>query len=244
MINARRLGLLFATVFVAVLLARAPLSAVVTLFGLAERGISYTRAEGGVWQGRIIGLSWRGRNLGDAEVSVSPLRLLLGQLRADVALNGIATGGGQVTVWPNGSVALTDVSVVTDVAMLPVLLPLHGNVTLDVRSAAFGRTGCSAVDADVRTNALVDRPAGLAWQGPVLSGTATCRAGVLVVPLVGGAGDETVAVTMQIAGDGTFINKIAARTADEAVKGILTAVGFTAEDGAMTFTQNGRWSGL
>jgi general secretion pathway protein N len=242
--SSRRLAGLFAAVFFVVLIARVPLSAVAPALGLEARGVSYARAEGGIWQGRFVGLSWRGRHYGDAEISTKPLWLLLGQLKADVTLTGVANGHGQVTVWPNGSMAFTDASLTTDVAMLPVLLPMQGNISFDVRRAAFGRGGCRTVDADVHTNALVDRPAGLSWQGPVLSGTATCHQGVLVVPLIGGSGQETVAVTMQIAGDGTFVAKIATRTADEAVKGVLAAVGFTAEDGTMTFTQNGRWSGL
>ncbi len=242
--SSRRLAGLFIVVFFIVLIARVPLAAVAPLFGLEARGISYARAEGGVWRGRLVGLNWRGRDYGDVEVSAKPLWLLLGQLKADVTLTGVASGHGRIAVWPNGSMTFTDVSLTTDVAALPVLLPVQGNISIDVRRAAFNRTGCRTVDADVHTNALVDRPAGLSWQGPVLSGTATCSAGVLVVPLIGGSGDETVTVTMQIAGDGTFIAKIATRTADEAVKSVLSAVGFTPEDGTMTFTQNGRWSGL
>lgn len=239
----RRLIILFTAVFAAVLLAQAPLAAVMPLMGLADRGLTYTRAEGSVWQGRIVGLGWRGRNFGNTEVSVRPLWLLLGQLRADVTLSGAAKGHGRIVAWPNGSLALSDVSLTADVALFPVVLPVQGNLAIDVRRADFSHAGCRTVDADVRTNALVDRPAGLAWQGPVLSGTATCHDGVLMVPLAGGVGDETVAITMQIAGDGTFNAKVAARTADQAVMSMLSAVGFTAEGGAMTFIQNGRWSG-
>jgi hypothetical protein len=242
--STRGLMAVFCAVFFVLLLAWMPLSVLVPALALDARGFSHGRVEGSVWQGRIAGLAWRGRYIGDARLSVSPLGLVLGRLTVDVALGGAPgiKGAGRVIIWPNASVAVEDFALTSDVAMLPVVLPLTGSVTLDIHRAEFTRGGCRAVEADVQTNALVDRPAGLAWQGPVLSGRAMCRAGVLVVPLAGGAGAESVAVAVQLVPDGTFTIQVDARTADETVKGILSAVGFTAVGEIMTLTQNGRWS--
>ncbi len=242
--SARILAAIFAVCFFGFGLASLPLSAAIAALSLDMRGITYSRAEGTFWNGRIHGLFWHGRDFGEASLIVHPWSLMLARLDADVVLagQGAVSGSGRITVWPNASVELRSVAIIADVAMLPVVLPLKGSFRLDIRHADFSRAGCRSVDADLQTNALVDRPAGLNWRGPVLSGAAVCTNGILTLPLVGGDAREVVAVTMKLAGDGTFNVQVEARTTDETVKRALSVVGFTDVDGAMTLIQNGRWS--
>jgi hypothetical protein len=242
--SSRALGIIFCAVFFPLLLSQTPLSAAIAVFDLSKAGVGYTRAEGTLWNGRIAGLAWRGRSLGDAEIAVNPFTLVLARVDADVAVTGGqgARGRGTIMLWPTGSVTLRDVAVDADVALLPILLPVKGSVSVSVRHADFDRDGCRAIDADVRTDALTERPAGIDWRGPVLSGQAQCRAGVLVVPIAGGEGSETIAVTMRVSGDGTFDITVDARTGDEKVKSVLSALGFTAAGDVMTLAQSGHWS--
>jgi hypothetical protein len=114
-------------------------------------------------------------------------------------------------------------------------------MSVAVRRADFTAQGCRAAQVEVRTNALVDKPAGLNWSGPVLSGSAHCSDGALVIPLAGANGSETITASMQILPDGTFHVKINARTMDEMVISVLAAAGFVYAEGEMTLTQNGRW---
>jgi len=242
--RSRILAAVFAACFLVLLAASIPLSAVVSALKPEAHGLAYSRAEGTLWDGRIHGLVWRGRDLGDAVLTVHPLSLLLGRMNVEIALDGRSgvRGAGIFTLWPNGSFAVRNASLSADVAALPVVLPLKGSFSIDIRKAAFSKTGCQAVDAGLQTNALVDRPAGLDWQGPVLAGDAICENGTLTLPLSGGGGAELITVTMSLAGDGSFRVQAKARTTDETVKRALSMVGFTDIDGAMTLVQNGRWS--
>jgi general secretion pathway protein N len=242
--SSRIIAIIFSASFLAFTISSIPLSVVVAALKLEARGMTYSRAEGTLWNGHIYSLAWRGRGLGDVTLSVQPLSLLLARLDVNITFGGRGSmaGNGTVSVWPNASVALRNVSLIADVGMMPVVLPLKGSIKLGIRRADFSRSGCRAVDAEFQTNALVERPAGLDWQGPMLSGTATCKEGILMLPLTGGDGTEIVAVTMKLAGDGTFSVQAEARTLDEAVKRALSLAGFTDIDGAMTLTQNGRWS--
>jgi len=242
--SARTLAVIFAVCFLVLAAVSLPLSAVVATLGFESRGITYSRAEGTLWSGRIHGLAWRGRDLGDAALTVNPLALLLARVDARITLEGRAgvTGAAHFTLWPNGSLSVRNASLSADVAALPIVLPLTGSLRVEIAHADFARRGCRAVDANLQTNALVNRPAGLNWQGPILSGTARCENGTLTLPLTGGGGAEQVTVTMSLAGDGSFHVQTQARTADEAVKRALSLAGFTDVDGAMTLIQTGRWS--
>jgi len=238
------LAAVFSLCFLGFLALWAPFSALVAALDLQGRGITYSRAEGSLWNGRLTGLMWRGHGLGDASVQVSPFLLLLGRLDIDIALagRGVIAGRGHVTLWPNSSTTVRDLVLAADVTTLPVVLPLKGSVSVAVRRVEMTRHGCRSADADIHTNALVDRPAGLDWRGPVLSGAVRCAEGALIIPLAGDNGAETIAATMRLLADGSFSIQVDAHTADEAVIGVLSAIGFTHTDGRMTLMQAGRWS--
>lgn len=240
--SARQLVALFAAFFVAVIIVTLPLSAVMAAFDLPARGISYARASGTVWNGALAGLHWRGRDLGDARIAVRPLSLLIGRLGADFELDGkgVVSGSGFVAATLGGF-AVRDLSLSADVAQLPIVLPLSGKVAVDLAAADGGPNGCRRIEGAVRTNALVNRPAGLAWRGPELEGPVTCENGAIVIPLKGGTASESVAVAMTLGHDGTFGIRVEARTPDAALISVLSAVGFVEADGVMTLTQHGRW---
>lgn len=242
-VTARRLAGLFAGCFVVVLIATLPLSVVVSLFDPAARGLSFTRVSGTVWGGRVEDARWRGIALGNVDVAVRPLALLAGRLGLGIALDGTGTLAGRGVVGLGlGGVAVSDLSLIADVAALPSLVPVSGEIALDLARADMGADGCRRMDGTVRTDALVDRPAGLAWRGPVLAGPVTCADGAVVVPLKGTTGSESIAVVATLARDGTFDIRIDATTPDPAVAGVLSAVGFVEAGGVMTLTQQGRWS--
>ena len=239
--TAQRLAAIFCAVFFAMLIARLPLAVPLALIDAPQ--LTSTRAVGSVWDGQIQGLAWRGRVLGDAAVRVRPLMLLLGRADIDGALAGSAvTGAGRITLWPNASTEVRDAVLTADVAMLPLVLPLKGTLTIDARRLAFGDEGCRAVDASVTTDTLAKSTAGISWQGPVLAGNITCTAGTLMVPLAGTAGNDSVAVTLQLSADGGFQVKVDARTANENLKRMLSTAGFNAVGDGMTLIQNGRWT--
>jgi len=241
--SAQALGALFVATFTLVLLATLPLSLVIATVGATRHDFSYERVSGTLWAGTVQGLRWRGMDLGEARFGFRPLALAFGRFGMDVVLTGkgAVTGQGFIALTPRG-IFIRDLSVTADVRALPLVLPLTGNVSIDVARAEVGRAGCRVLDGAVQTDALVNRPAGLAWRGPVLSGPVGCNDGAIVIPLKGEAGAEVVAVMMTLARDGTFGIRIDASTPDPAVIGALSAVGFVEAGGMMTLNQRGRWS--
>lgn len=240
--TSRRLAALFLVCFIVVIVVNLPLPVVLRAADVEARGLSFTRASGTVWNGRIEGLRWRGHDLGRADVAMKPWALVLGRLGAEIALDGagVVDGGGFVALTPGGLV-IDDLRLSADVADLPILLPLSGQLNLALSHADIGASGCRRIDGTVHTDALVNRPAGLAWAGPELAGPVSCADGAIVIPLKGGTADESIAVAMTLEPGGAFGIRIDARTPDAAVIGVLSAVGFVESGGVMTLTQKGRW---
>ena len=239
----RLLVTVFASCLVLVVLATLPLSFVLRTLDLPAQGLSYSRVSGTVWNGEIAGLSWRGNDLGGAKIALRPLAILLARFGANVEFDGsgVVTGGGHVAVTPWG-VIVDNLSVSAEVANLPVLLPLSGQIAVDIVHADIRANGCRQIEGAAKTDALMHRPAGLAWQGPELTGPIQCRGGAVVIPLRGGAEGQAIAVAMTLGPDGSFGIRVEARATDPAVASVLSAIGFVETDGVMTLTQHGRWS--
>lgn len=237
-----RLIALFSFCFVFVALATLPLAVVLRVLDPERAGIAYTRVSGTVWDGEIDGLSWRGHDLGSAKVAVRPLPILIARLGADIAFDGggIVSGGGFVALGPAG-IVIDDLTLSTDVAAMPLLLPLTGQVTLTVRHAELSSAGCREIEGAVRTDALVNRPAGLGWSGPVLQGPINCAQGALAIPLTGATSTDSIALALSLGPDGAFGVEVEARTPDSTLLSVLSAVGFIESNGAMTLSQRGRW---
>ena len=239
----RLLAAVFVSCLIVVVLATLPLSFVLRMLDLPAQGLSYSRASGTVWNGAVSGLSWRGNDLGGAKIALRPPAMLRGRLGADVTLDGsgVVTGGGYAAMTPWGLI-VDDLSLSAEIASLPLLLPMSGKISVEIAHADVRAGGCSQIEGAARTDALMNRPAGLAWQGPELAGPIECRGGAIVVPLKGGAESQAIAVAMTLGADGTFGIRIEARAPDSAVASVLSAIGFVETDGVMTLTQHGRWS--
>lgn len=240
--KTRTFAFLFAGCFALAVLVTLPLAFVLRTLDLPASGVSFSRASGTVWNGEVAGLSWRGNDLGGAKISFRPLSFLLGRLGATIAFDGtgIIKGAGYVALTPRG-VFVDDLSVSADVASLPILLPLSGQISVQIAHADLRRGGCARVEGAATTDALMHRPAGLAWRGPELSGPIECRDGAIVIPLKGGAESQAVAVAMTLGADGSFGIRVEARAPDSAVASVLSAIGFVEMGGVMTLTQQGRW---
>ena len=241
--NTRTLVLVFTLSMVAVGIWRIPMAAVGNWMPLDSAGVSYMRASGTIWGGDVQGLTWRGRALGDTKVALRPLSLLLGQARLRVAFDGkgALSGDGALVLGLAGRLTIENMSAQLALSDLPVILPLNGTINLRIAEATFDTKGCRRVDAEIATDTLSRQPAGLAWSGPLLSGTASCSNGNVMVTLTGDRAPDSVKVAMDIFPTGDFRVAAEARTADQDVVRVLTAAGFTFGDGAMKLEQTGRW---
>ncbi len=241
--SAKRLSAVFITVFVIFSVFTLPLSVVVSWLGVERFGISYDRAVGAFWKGALEGVVWRGVRVGDVHISFKPGALVFGRASIRVHMDGPGALAGTATIERGlgAFLAVRDVVLAAQVDQLPVIVPVSGSVALNIREATFDARGCRSVDADLQTDALSRPSAGLAWTGPVLSGSASCADGAITIPLVGRAGSEFVSVAMVVQNDRTFNLQASVSTGNDALASMLAAVGFAIEGGAYTLVQNGRW---
>jgi len=235
----RALIAVFASTLIVFLVASLPMS----IIGWASIPVSYSRAEGTLWNGALRDVTWQGQSLGDAHIIFRPAALLLGRLSfaLDIQGRGPLTGHGVITRGFGGSIAIRDASFWADVARMPTLLPLSGFVAVDIKSLKLDRNGCHEAIARVETNTLQRGPGGLNWTGPVLSGQAQCEDGSLVLPLTGAQGPDRIAVTFIADRGSAYTVDITVETPDPAVMSALSALGFTPAGGGFTLRQTGRW---
>ena len=204
--SSLRLGLVFATLVLLFLLATLPLRVMIGGTGVGGRAVT-----GSVWHGRIEAAVWRGVVVGDVDVGLAPLPLLVGTRRLDFTA---ATINGRVARTRRGvAIERLDGGFVPGaVAGLPVS---------DAQFVGFGATFAESRCSDARGTVTVRFGGTLAGQGTV-SGAARCDGDRLLLPLKGEAGK----IDLRFLGDGRYSADIAIDALDAAARPALLAAGF------------------
>lgn len=174
--------------FVAGFVAFAPLSAALKASGAAQRGLSWTQAEGTVLSGRVLGLALRGVSYGDADVAFSPGGLLTGNLQYTVNWTGPqGAGRAKVSAGGGGRVALRDFAVSLDLAQLEQaalwIRQSGGRLDLSGPSLRFGPEGCISADGSARSDVLERNQYILGSGWTPMQGALRCEGGTLVFPM-------------------------------------------------------------
>lgn len=233
---------LFAACAIAFSVAAMPLSTLTSLIGLERFGVAVGRVEGTIWQGRLKDVYWRNYALGAVGLSPNALPLLQGQLSVELTVDdGPVRAKGTLSRSIFSDVILRDTVVSANIAGLPILLQLSGQVEVDIAYLRYGPKGCVDAKATLKTDALERGFAGLAWAGPTLSGQMRCEGNVLVLPLSGAENGQVVSLQMTLKPDRTFDIRVSIDTPDAAVAQVLPALGFRREGNALVLVQDGRW---
>ena len=217
-----------------------PLSLAMTLADVPIEG----RPSGRVWSGRIDGASVRGIDLGTLRLRPRLLPLLAGRLDAEVSLDGPAgEAAGTVTAvgetltvrdW-NGRVALATLDAVD-----PFGHPLRGTAVIAASDAVLTARGCQSGTVSVTTDAL--RRAAEASSGllpaPALSGSGTCRNGVLSLPLKGEAPEGVVTADLRLSADG-YVAEFTVVPRDRRSGPLLARYGFQRTPAGYSFIVQG-----
>ena len=174
--------------FVAGLVAFAPLSAALKASGAAQRGLSWTQAEGTVLSGRVVDLALRGISYGDADLTFSPGGLLTGNLQYTVNWTGPqGAGRAKVSAGGGGRVALRDFAVSLDLAQLEQaalwIRQSGGRLDLSGPSLRFGPEGCISADGSARSDVLERNQDILGSGWTPMQGALRCEGGTLVFPM-------------------------------------------------------------
>jgi|GEM_PF-2106920 len=240
--SARSLMILCLALTALFSVAATPFAAVVVMLGLERAGISYDRAEGTLWRGRLTGVHWRDTYVGDAVMRPLPFSMLLGRLSLDMTLEGgLVAGRGIVSRGIFAPLTIRDAEITADLAALPVMVKLTGHIQASLAEVALGPRGClrakGRLSTDALTHGFVDTP----WRGPVISGEVTCEDGALLLPLSGTDGVQKVGVLMKVRPDRSFDVRVELDTADPAMTQLLPVLGFRRDGGALVLKQEGRW---
>ncbi|MEM6852345.1 MAG: type II secretion system protein N [Pseudomonadota bacterium] len=246
-----RYGGLYAVCLIVFLLMSAPLSVAVGLLGKAAPGLSFQRAEGRLWGGRLVAATLNGRPLGDVELSVRPLGFLTGALSVSWAVDGPSLAGDGVYVQRlGGAPVLKNAKLRADLRRLGAGrvadAQVQGMVDADVARASFGRKGCLSIEADIWTDALIQSTSAYGWKGAPLTGAAACDDGRLVLPLSTAEAErkgELIKVTAVVRPDLTYRLTGAVETEDPELRLVLPVLGFREEDGVYGLSQDGALNG-
>lgn len=197
-----------------------PLRLALDWLAMSDRGMTAREARGTIWFGVLAETQLGPVRMGDANVRLRMLPLLLGRARLDLgrpdetqplALGldierhgfGVHDAGGRLATDPGA-------------LPLPVLAVDLTDVSVQFRDGL-----CVHAEGLVATRMGGD-VAGIALP-PTMTGTARCAGGALQIPLVGQSGMERI--DLRIAGDGSYRAEVSLKPSDEAMRARLNASG-------------------
>jgi hypothetical protein len=221
--------LLFALALAAFAVVNAPAS----LFPQRTGVLTYSRAEGSVWQGRFEGATLFGLKMTEVVWHLKPSRVLQGELAADVTLAGPELSG-EVTIVRSLGARLQVRSNVLRLEGLPLenaeaVAGLTMARNLDVR---FVAGQCVQAQGSLESDLLVKATAGLGLQGPSLSGQARCAGSEVQLPLNGQNASMSIETELALRANGTAQWRGRSQSAIPQLEAIFMSLGFTpAEDG-------------
>lgn len=166
----------------------APLSAALKFAGVEAHGLSWSRAEGTVLDGRLTGLEASGERYGDADLKLAPAALLAGRLEYTVDWQGEhGRGTGDLSVGVGGSLAARDFNLDLDLVRLEQaalwIRQSGGRVELQGEAIRFGPGGCLSASGTARSDVLERNQEILGAGWSPMQGELRCEGAALVIPL-------------------------------------------------------------
>lgn len=235
------LGWGLALSFMAWLIVTMPLNLALRWLAADMPGLSYRAAAGTVWQGRIGALGFRSIDFGQAEVALSPWRLLSGRFSVALSLDGGAVAGEAVMQRGFlGGTWVRDMRLRADMARLPTLLPMNGAMTAGAARVGFDRSGrCVADDGAVRASGVALAAGGQTWPVGGLAGRLICAGGDLAVDVDGDARDQMLQIRALLAADLSYRLGVKLGGVDPRMRPALELAGFEEDGGRYELVQMG-----
>lgn len=212
-----------------------PIRVALGLAGLERLGIAAREVRGTVWSGRIDQLMLGNMPMGSVRAGLSPLSLLMGRARFDVArTQGLADDiEGALTVG-FGRIGVDDVTGAVPLGRSFAPLPVS-SLTLEDVSAYFSGDRCGHAEGRVRARMAGQFPGLNLSQG--LSGVIACDGEALLLPLVSQSGLEKI--NLRIWRSGRYVAEMRVETADPALTGALGQAGFSSVGNAQLLKVEG-----
>ncbi len=230
-------------------LSQLPLSYVLKQSGASSSGLSWARAEGTIWKGRITGLAYGAQPIGAAHLRLRPASLLGGHVSYDVQWAGPpGRGSGTLSAGRNEDYAIADLRLEASISALngaaDWVRANGGELRIRADKIRFSGGRCMEAVGTVSTDVLTR--AAMAWgqTWPDVSGELSCDAGMLLVPLEGERnGAERVQAVARIGIVEASSVEASVVNADPQLENALALMGFVYENDAYIFRQSAAISG-
>lgn len=229
---------IFGAAFVIALIVFLPMRLILGWFGMGQIGLTAREVRGSVWWSHLTEAHAGDLELGDLRARLSPVQLFVG--RARVSLDGrdsppVRALHGAIGVSRH-SFGLDDMtgSIAAGQVFAPV--PLSG-LDLDDVSVRFQDETCQSAEGRVR--ATLSGDLGGIPLSQVLSGTARCDAGALLLPLASAAGTESAA--LRLWSNGRFRAELSIQPSDPALVAKLVLSGFQPAGNGYIFAVEGKF---
>lgn len=203
-----RLSLVFVALLAVFLLATLPLRLVL------DGGATTARlASGSLWHGRLEAAAWHGITIGDVDLGLAPLPLLIGTRQIDFATASLS---GRIGFSQKGSSIerFAGTAAPGQIGGLPIT-----NVRFGDFGAVFDKGRCTTAGGTI----AIEAGGQLANRG-AFSGTVRCDGDRLLLPLQGEGGR----LDLHLTGDGAYAATITIDAVDPAARPALLASGFQA----------------
>jgi general secretion pathway protein N len=235
LILSRRMRVVLILALLFGLLLFLPMRVALGVAGLERLGVAAREVRGSVWSGRIDQLMLGNMPLGSVRAGLSPVSLLMGRARFDIArTQGLADDiRGALTVG-FGRIGVDDVSGAVPLGRTFAPLPV-GSLMLEDVSAYYSGDRCGHAEGRVRARMAGQMPGLNLSQG--LSGVVTCDGDALLLPLVSQSGMEKI--SLRIWRSGRYTAEMRVETADPALAATLGQAGFASIGGGQVLKVEG-----
>jgi general secretion pathway protein N len=225
----------FLAAFLFALVALTPLRFGLDLLDLGRRGFAAREAQGSIWWGALIQAQFGSVELGNLQVKLRAVPLLLGQGRVDFRDRAKEVRGSAVVT--SHSFGLSDVRMAPNVGSAFSPLPVV-SLNLDRVTARFSDGRCVEArgSADAR---LAEVFAGIALPRS-LFGTVRCDGDAVLLAVI--SRSQMEALRIRIFEDGRYKAQLDLRPSDETARSRLAAAGFVASPrGSYVLRQEGEF---
>jgi len=201
---------IFLLTFIVSGLMRLPLA---VPLGLTELPFENRGISGTVWDGEIRGIVVEGQPIGDLEVRLKALPLLLGRVDTDAGLIGSGIDvSGKLTIGLR-MVSIRDLDASVDLERLRLRdtlgQRLRGTFDAEIDEIVFVGGDCRRASLTASTDTLAKSLGAFASRGFTISGEGRCEEGRLVLPMEGAGPDAAVDVMLSLSGAGDYSSRLA-----------------------------------
>ncbi|MBI1187120.1 MAG: hypothetical protein GC206_07290 [Alphaproteobacteria bacterium] len=233
----------FVTALIVFAIARAPASLIVPS---RADGLAYARTEGTIWNGRFIDARINGVDAGDIAYTVSLFNLVRGLLDVDFDMEGGALRGESLTLkadW-RGDRRLIAPTLALEGAQVTDGLTLVGATRIEGLDLYFSDGRCVTAVGRLSSDVLARSGALLGWQGPQLTGEASCRDAAAQLTLIGSSAEgDTVQSILELAPSGEGLWRAFVSTQKPTLRAMLEQQGFRTFEGGpnVALSKDFRW---